>query len=644
MPERAGPRIVAAIGSEANRASLMQALAETGYDICTASTAEEALLLVQKHPTALLVFESGLPDMNEAEFLRRLRALQNASALAIIQTTPQAAHPQTRIQALQQGADAYLDGMEQDEIVAHIHALMRRSHGMKAALVKSENRFALVEEGTELGVWFCDLPFDHLHWNAYVKKHFFLAAEAEVTIDTFYDYMHADDREPTRRAIQHAIDTGERYDTVFRTCDPHSDRVNSIRALGRTTYDASGQPIHFDGITLDMTEHKKAEEAIRLANRRKDEFLANMSHEIRTPMNAVVGLTHILAMSEPLTSKQRECIRTLQASGQSLLALINDLLDIAKIESDEINFESVPFSLCVATEDVVRVLSVRATEKDIGLRLLYAEDMPEQYVGDSLRVRQIVTNLLSNAVKFTEQGDVVLSVSAMREGVRIAVQDTGIGIAEDKLETIFNKFSQGDGSITRKYGGTGLGLAITRSIVERMHGRIEVQSTPGQGSTFIIELPLSSAQPRPKAAMPAESDAIPVIPDAPLILLVEDYAPNVLVATCLLDSLQLRYDVANNGQEALERTETQDYDLILMDVQMPVMDGYTATQKLREREAKMQTIPTPIIGITAYALSGDREKCLAAGMNDYISKPFNMVELKSKILALLTRSALRRSA
>jgi signal transduction histidine kinase/CheY-like chemotaxis protein len=397
--------------------------------------------------------------------------------------------------------------------------------------------------------------------------------------------------------------------------------------------------------TAELAEaNRKLEEARKLAekaSKAKSEFLANMSHEIRTPMNAVIGLTQILTLSQPLTQKQQQYVDTLKTSAESLLALITDLLDISKIENDVVTLDNIPFDMQQLVNEAVSILSVKAQEKHIGLTLDFDASLKGEFVGDPTRIRQILLNLISNAVKFTEEGGVNVTVrqqyghSPQQSIAIISIADSGIGIETDKLESIFSKFSQADNTVTRKYGGTGLGLAITKSLIELMGGEISVLSEIGKGSTFIVKLPL---------ARPADMETILTheqMPDEPLrnvedpkgtILLVEDYQPNILVATTILESLNYDYGIAMNGEEAVKKRFSQPFDLVLMDVQMPLLDGYRATRMIRERENAEGMAPVPIIGITAFAMAGDKEKCLASGMDDYISKPFNLDVLRDKIM------------
>jgi PAS domain S-box-containing protein len=404
-------------------------------------------------------------------------------------------------------------------------------------------------------------------------------------------------------------------------------------------------------IARDITHRKEAEEMLiearnkaDEANRAKSEFLANMSHEIRTPMNAVVGLSSILARTNDLSEKQQEIVSTLQLSAQSLMGLINDLLDIAKIETNKINLEHIPFRPGDIIGEVFGVLSPKAEEKGITLDRLASSLDEQRFLGDPLRIRQIVMNLVSNAIKFTESGGVIVSLSSTPHEepehlyVHITVSDTGIGIAANKLRSIFEKFIQADTSTTRKYGGTGLGLAISKNLAEIMGGGITVKSALGKGSEFTLHLPLQLADEAEPHAVSEPSDnrkkEVPPPEKRPCILLVEDYRPNVLVASSLLEALGYSVATAGNGKEALStiRANRDYYAAVLMDVQMPGMDGLEVTRFVRQEEQERGLPRLPIIAVTAHALQGDRERCLAAGMDDYISKPFQPEELQ-KILS-----------
>ncbi len=412
-------------------------------------------------------------------------------------------------------------------------------------------------------------------------------------------------------------------------------------------------------------EVKSGQKRAEDASRAKTDFLATMSHEIRTPMNAIIGLSSILAMSKPLTAKQSEFVKTLQSSADTLLQLINDLLDISKIEESTVELEEVPVSLPKLIDEVKGMLDLKAKEKGLVLSTDSAAVAHLTFLSDPVRLKQILNNLCSNAVKFTEQGVISLKVSLRASpnpdiaNVTITVEDSGIGIASNKIGSIFDKFVQADTSISRKYGGTGLGLSITKRLVELLGGEISVESAEGIGTTFTTTLPLkvqnSIATPAPTSTakkvrelaepaqeqLPLQDDkTAPANDDKPpvTVLLVEDHEPNIMVATTFLDSLDYGYEIARNGIEAIEKIKARDFDAILMDVQMPGMNGYEATRTIRAFEkGEASRTRVPIIGVTAHALAGDRERCLSAGMDDYMPKPFDLGALQKKLETLIAR-------
>lgn len=380
-------------------------------------------------------------------------------------------------------------------------------------------------------------------------------------------------------------------------------------------------------------------EAAREADRAKSEFLANMSHELRTPMNAVIGLTNILLRQEYTPEKRKEYLQVMQTSAQHLMQLINDLLDIAKLESDQTQLENTPFNLLDVINDVIAMNTLQASQKNIKLSVRVNSAPPALVWGDPGRLRQVLINLIGNAVKFTQKGHVTVALDCYEDKftrrwkVMIAIADSGIGIPADKMHSIFDKFTQADNSIRRTHGGTGLGLSISKTLIELMQGSITVDSTYGKGSCFTLHIPFMPAYGN-SVGSHAPSEAAEALPQDLHILMVEDNNSNVLVITSMLDLYGYSYELAKNGKEALDKIASTHYDLILMDVQMPEMDGWEVTRRIRADEKIQGNQRIPIIGMTAHALPGDRQRCLEAGMDDYIAKPFDSSTLLQSIKRL----------
>ena len=407
-----------------------------------------------------------------------------------------------------------------------------------------------------------------------------------------------------------------------------------------------------DRIVRRKLAHAKSQAEVQAeraesGSRAKSEFLAMMSHEIRTPMNGVLGFANLL-MDTRLDGEQREFVENIRCSGDALLTIINDVLDYSKIEAGKLSVDNMEFNLRSVCGEVRSLLQPSAAAKGLALNLHFAPSTPENLIGDPVRVRQILLNLVGNAIKFTTSGSVSIEVAPVDpEQVRVNVVDTGIGVAPGQLDKLFERFTQGDASITRRYGGTGLGLAISKKLITLMGGEISAHSEAGKGSVFWFTLPVRA---------PLNSStriAAPVPPLAPApqpppvqrsaggrLLLVEDNVVNQKVAMRMLVKMGYEVDLAEDGRQALERLAAVRYDAVLMDCQMPEMDGYQATRHIRDPSSAVLDHDVPVIAMTANAFAEDRERCLAAGMNDFLSKPVD----RSTLAQMLEKWSVSRVA
>ena len=386
-------------------------------------------------------------------------------------------------------------------------------------------------------------------------------------------------------------------------------------------------------IAADLRDAKAEADA---ANSAKSSFLATMSHEIRTPLNGVLGMVQAMAMDQ-LSDPQQERLDVIRQSGENLLAILNDILDLSKIEAGKLELEEVEFDLSRLLQGAHSGFTAIANKKGLSFALAVAPDAAGVYRGDPTRVRQILYNLIANALKFTESGEVRVDAARQDRTLRITVSDTGIGIPQDRMAALFDKFTQVDASTTRRYGGTGLGLAITRDLVALMGGELEVTSEPGGGSRFTVGLPLARLADAEAAATPLAGRAEAPATGVPglRVLAAEDNQVNQLVLKTLLHQLGVDLRVVGDGVEALEAWEADRWDLILMDVQMPRMDGPTATRRLREREATTGRARTPVIALTANVMSYQVTEYLTAGMDAVVAKPLRLTNLLETMQAVL---------
>jgi PAS domain S-box-containing protein len=511
-----------------------------------------------------------------------------------------------------------------------------------------QERLNMALEGSNAGLWDWDIGSGHEYFSNRWKA--MLGYQPDELTDSVQEWesrIHPEDLVQTRERIAaHLEGATEVYTNTHRL--RHKDgHYLWILALGRVLRDSEGIPHRMIGIHLDVTDQRQARERAEAADRAKSEFLANMSHEIRTPMQGIIGMTH-LALLTTQDERQRNYLSKIEISAKSLLGILNDILDFSKIEAGKLRIEKTTYELVRLVDNVIQLMMVAAHEKNLRLVVDYAPNLDRFYQGDPLRITQVLTNLVSNAVKFTKSGTIRVSIGRPSEGrLCFEVQDTGIGMSPADRQRLFQAFTQADSSTTRKYGGTGLGLTITKQLVELMHGHIEVTSELGRGSCFSFEI---EAEPcaMPPANLAAAADHSEPSPGQSTtdqgmltelagrrLLLVEDNAINrQIVLAYLRRGDGLVVEVAENGQEAVDRFRQGHYDLILMDLQMPVMDGYEATRRIRDLDPQV-----PIIALTANAFQEDMDMTLAAGMNEHLTKPLDLIHLHTVLMKYLKPAA-----
>ena len=515
------------------------------------------------------------------------------------------------------------------------------------ALQQGDARFRTLATDSPIGIYQTDCQGSCTYTNERWRQIFGLDEEGSLG-NMWVSSIHVEDLERVGQSWLNATSHREEFGEEFRIC-ASGGIVRHVNSRARPILGDDGELVGYVGTVEEITERKefeskllKAKEAAESANVAKSEFVATMSHEIRTPMNGVIGFTDLLLGTE-LSADQREFAQTIKTSGEALLMIINDILDFSKIEAGKLEIEYIPFSPREISESVIDLTNTRAKQRNVELCLNVAEHLPHCVIGDPGRFRQVLLNLCGNAVKFTKDGTVTIDIEWTDGGngtgnAKIAVTDTGIGIDDEKQALLFQKFVQADSSTTRKFGGTGLGLAISKRLVELMGGSIGVRSRLGEGSRFWFELPLPVAE---TSLADASTQATPTVDSSARpeptedndvrltsVLLVEDTPVNQKLATRLLQKMGCRIDIANNGKEAVEKADQGGYDVIFMDCHMPEMDGFEATAAIRRITERSQI---PIIALTANAMQGDRERCLKAGMDDYISKPLKPADLRNAL-------------
>ena len=521
-------------------------------------------------------------------------------------------------------------------------------------LEHNQERFRFALQSAKLIAWDWDLKTGKLlRFGVFPELQARFPAEETLDLDTLVARVAPEERDRVRAAMQDCMAGVRDYGEEYRAVDAMG-RVRWLRHNGRCIFDEHNLPVRMSGVTADVTDQKladiEAEEAraetlaaqqrerkALHASEMKSAFLANMSHEIRTPINGVMGMASLL-LDTHLSSDQASYARSIYSCADDLLAIINDILDLSKAETGKMVLEQLPFSLPRLVEEVSRVVGVVAGRKRLRLVTRIERALPDTFIGDTIRIRQVLMNLVGNAVKFAEKGDITVEVRGMRtQGeemtLEFIVTDEGVGIPSDILPTLFTPFTQADASTTRRFGGTGLGLAISKRLVELMGGDIGARSTENVGSTFHFRIPLQVA---PVDAFATAEYAVPAqIPSRKLrVLVAEDNAINQVITSKMLERLGHTAHIVNNGVQALTAARNEAFDLVLMDCQMPEMDGFEATSRIRASDDR-RVAGIPIIALTANAMTGDRDRCLEVGMSGYLSKPMKAAQLAQEITRVL---------
>lgn len=521
----------------------------------------------------------------------------------------------------------------------------------RSALEQKEESLRLTQESLEMaleassmGTWETDLGTGRLMLSS-IAQSLMKFPQDNITSEKFFSRIHPEDQEYCKQARLDMIDKGADLNIDFRYVYPDGT-MRWLRSQGRAKYDRFGRAVKLNGTILDITDvknhQKQLEEALKeaeSASSLKSTFLANMSHEIRTPLGAILGFADVLNDPGVTQEERSRYVQIIRRNGETLSHILNDILDLSKVESGHLDVEKIRFSLRALVAETISLLEVRAKEKNLLLKVDSAPDVPEFIVSDPVRLKQILVNLVGNALKFTSSGEVRVALTAKGSRICIEITDTGVGIDTEKQKNLFKAFSQADSSITRLFGGTGLGLVLSQKLAALLGGAIElVRSEVGRGSTFLVTIEdYRNVAPRSsEKAARTGAGAEPFAAGKPLqglkILLTED-SPDIqkLLTLILKKEGVSEVDLAINGADCLEKYRLKDYDLILMDIQMPIMDGYTAARKLRA-----EGFNKPIVALTAHAMSDEHQRCLQAGCDGYLSKPIQRQKLVDLILSVRT--------
>ncbi len=658
MEEKA--RILIIDDDMVDRRAISRALHASGMpvDVSEAASIQSGWERIVQGPWDCVFLDYLLPGGDGLDLLLQFR--EAGHQMPIVVVTSQG-DEKIAVEVMRAGGSDYITkNLLSSEAVSSVVRRVIRTHNVEferlktaQALADSEARLAEAQRIADIGSWEMDAHTLEEFWTNQV---FVILGEPDggnrkMGRRTLKHHILPEDTAACIAAYQEIVSIKEarKVDVRLRTL---SGAIRQVELQGKPVLGLDEHVIKIIGTIQDITPRKEIEQALREAkdlaernSKAKEEFLANMSHEIRTPMNAILGFAKLLQDS-PMDSLQQEYLHAINSSGEGLLAIINDILDLSKIEAGKMTFEAQPFSIAMLLQSLKDLFAPIVKEKDLVLTAMVGPGVPEWIVGDVVKLRQVLLNLVSNSLKFTAVGEVNVEIKLLNQSgttfdLLFEVADTGIGIAADKQRSIFDSFTQARSDTTREYGGTGLGLTICKRIVELQGGRIGLESELGEGSNFYFELRFEIAAPPPQLS------SLQVITDEEInskplrrVLLAEDNKLNQRLATIILGRMGFSYVIANTGQEAVDLVQQERPDIVLMDIQMPDMDGYEATRQIRKLDDPVLRA-IPIIALTAHALREEVEKSLAAGMNAFIAKPFQAEQLREAILQLTHRRPLQ---
>lgn len=629
--------------------AFQRALSRTGLpcniDVC--KDAEEAMIVVIENTYDCMFFDYLLPGIDGLALLKKVRALGITSPVAVLTSQ---GDEKLAVEIMKAGAFDYFPKSEVDpdklsRIITtslRLNQYEKEKKEAEKALIENNNKLNAIIESTKSLIFAFDCNFTLTACNSIFREKIKQLYQLDVSLgynitdifkhsvnfhvyENYFNRAFACEHFSVKEELGNPHIETHFYQITFNPVKNDSGVCNEIAVYATSIEEEQNAQLEVLKAKLDAERTAKA----------KSEFLSNMSHEIRTPMNAIIGLSEIL-LKEKLTKKQLDNLQSIKYSADNLLVIINDILDFSKIESGKVEFENIEFDLIQKMQEIIKTFNFKASEKGLHLICDVDSKMPKSIVGDPYRLNQIILNLMSNGLKFTEQGGVTLKVEILRENettldLLISVIDTGIGIPRDKLESVFESYTQAYTDTTRKFGGTGLGLAITRQLVLLQNGEIMLDSEVGKGTTFSVRIPFMKCNQNTISI--SESIVEDEVKDLSMfeILLVEDNPINQMVAQQVLENWYAKVEFADDGLQAVEKLKQKDYSLVLMDLQMPVMNGYQATDFIRNKVNRVKNPDIPIIALTADAFPETKRKVLESGMNDFVTKPLEQNDLYNKI-------------